>query len=112
MEEREIIWVGSSLDDVKAFPPVARRETGHQLGRVQHGLMPGDFKYMRSVGTGVYEIRIKDDGDQYRVFYVAKFEEGIYVLHAFEKKTRKTSQKDIEIAKKRYSEVLHLRGAT
>jgi phage-related protein len=76
-------WVGSSLVDLRAFPEVARREAGYQLRRVQEGLLPDDWKPMPSVGAGVEEIRLHS-GVEHRVLYVAKFEEAIYVLHAFE----------------------------
>lgn len=90
---------------VREFPAIAKREAGHQLDRVQRGLDPMDWKPMASVGKGVREIRIHHEG-QYRVIYVVSFEESIYVLHAFQKKTRKTSRKDLEIAKRAIKEVL------
>ena len=64
---------------------------------------------MPMVGTGEYELRIRADG-AFRVFYVPKFEEGIYVLHAFQKKSRRTSKADLEIGAKRYREVIASRG--
>ena len=81
---------------------------GYQLRRVQSGLMPDDFKPMQSVGSGVQEIRIRT-GRAHRVFYIAKFEESIYVLHAFEKKTQRTSQADLELGRKRLAEVIRHR---
>lgn len=63
--------------------------------------MPKDFKPMPDVGKGAYEIRVHLDG-AWRVIYVAKFAEAIYVLHAFQKKTQQTNKDDIELAKKRY----------
>lgn len=74
---------------------------GDELLRVQNGLMPVDFKPLKDVGKGAYEIRVHLNG-AWRVIYVAKFADAIYVLHAFEKKTQKTSQKDMELAKRRY----------
>lgn len=109
-KRQDISFEGSSLKDLREFPGEARREAGHQLDQVQQGLMPDDYKYMGSVGKGAYEIRIRDDGDQYRVIYVAKFEEGIYVLHAFQKTTRETEQKDIDLAKRRYNQVIQRRA--
>lgn len=73
---------------------------GYQLWLVQLGLEPNDWKPMASVGPGVREIRIHTDAE-HRVLYVAKFEEGVYVLHAFEKKTPKTPQRDLQIAVER-----------
>jgi phage-related protein len=86
-----------------------RRKTGLELRAVQRGREPTDFKPVPSVGTGVYEIRIHAQ-DAYRVFYVAKFEEAIYVLHAFQKKTQKTTKHDIEIGRQRYRTAQHRRG--
>jgi len=95
------MWLGSSKADLKAFPPDARRVAGFQLHRVQQGLEPNDWKPMTTVGTGVEEIRIHS-GLEHRVFYVAKFSEGIYVLHAFEKRSRKTPLREIELARDRF----------
>jgi phage-related protein len=102
MSERAIVWLGSSLVDLRAFPTDARRDAGYQLRRVQSGLMPSNWKAMSSVGPGVYEIRVRT-GAEHRVFYVAKFSEAIYVLHAFEKRTRQTRSEDIEVARRRYA---------
>ena len=101
--------VGSSREDIQRFPEEARRRAGYQLRRVQHGLMPDDWKPMASVGGGVREIRIHA-GTEHRVFYVAKFEEGIYVLHAFEKRTGRTRQANIDLAKRRLAIVLAWRA--
>jgi len=68
-------------------------------------LAPKDFKYMKSVGNGVYELRIRAS-IQYRVFYVTKYKGTVYVLHAFVKKTQRTKQHDIEIGKERYQQLL------
>ena len=109
MIEKPLAWLGSSLEDVRAFPAEARRAAGYQLGRVQQGLMPDDWKPMTTVGVGVYEIRIHT-GLEHRVFYVAKHEEAVYVIHAFEKRTPRTSEADIALARKRLADVLRLRG--
>jgi phage-related protein len=61
---------------------------------------------MPTVGAGVHEIRVRDDGGVFRMMYVAKFPEAVYVLHAFQKKTRATSRKDLALAKDRYQEIL------
>ena len=95
-------FVGSSLDDLRNFPDEARRAAGFELHAIQSGLEPSDWKAMPTVGSGVREIRIHILGE-WRVLYVAKFQEAIYVLHVFQKKTRKTNQQDIELARKRYS---------
>ena len=102
MPMKDVHFVGSSLDDLKNFPAGARREAGFELSNVQSGLQPSDWKPMSSVGAGAGEIRIKDEAGIYRVIYVAKFENAVYVLHAFEKKTQKTRKADIALAKARY----------
>ena len=105
---KPIIFCGNSLDDLRSFPCMARREAGHQLDQVQNGLEPDDWKPMKTIGPGVKEIRIRDDAGAFRVVYVAKFTDGVYVLHCFQKKTEKTSKKDLDLAAKRYSDVLRM----
>ena len=100
-----IEFLGTSLKTVREFPALAKREAGYQLDRVQHGLDPMDWRPMKSVGHGVREIRIQHEG-QYRVIYMASFEENVYVLHAFQKKTQKTSRRDLDAAKRALKEVL------
>ena len=103
-------WMGSSLKDLREFPEEVRREAGFELRQVQRGEQPSDFKYMQSVGSGVQEIRLRGQhGDHYRVMYIAKFEEGIYVLHAFQKTSAKTEQRDIDLAKSRLQAVKAMR---
>ena len=98
---KRIVWIGDSLARVRDFPPEARHETGGQLGIVQAGLEPADWKPMPAVGLGVNEIRVRAGG-AYRVIYVAKFVEAVYVLHAFQKKARKTPRADIELVRRRF----------
>ena len=83
---------------------------GTELRQIQNGLMPSDFKPMTTVGAGVFEIRVRA-GNQYRVIYVAKFSEAVYVLHAFIKKTQKTAAPDLELAHNRYNALLNTRKA-
>lgn len=109
MTEKPLAWLGSSLADVRAFPAEAKRAAGYQLGRVQQGLMPADWKPMTSVGAGVYEIRIHTDLE-HRVFYVAKYEEAVYVIHAFEKRTARTREADIALARRRLADFLRLQA--
>ena len=97
---------GSSLDDLRAFPHTARREAGHQLDLVQNGYDPDDWKPVNTVGHGVKEIRIRDNAGAFRVMFVAKFSDAVYVLHCFQKKTQKTSKPDLDVAAKRYRELL------
>jgi phage-related protein len=101
---KRLEFVGSSLEDLKEFPIEARRTAGFELGFVQRGLDPSDWKPMKEVGAGVREIRIHVLGE-WRVLYVAKFAEAIYVLHAFQKKTQKTKREDIELARTRYRQI-------
>ena len=108
MSRRPLFWVGSTLKDLRAFPRPARRQAGHELDLVEQGLEPTDFKPMPSVGAGVYEIRVRGEG-AFRVFYVAKFAEGVYVLHAFQKKSQQTSRLDMEVGRARYRDVVNHR---
>jgi phage-related protein len=108
-DEKEIRWIGSSYEDLLAFPKDSRKEAGFQLGKVQSGLEPTDWKPFDDVGAGTNEIRIRDASGIYRVMYVAKFEEAIYVLHCFEKKTQATSKRDKGIAGARYRAVVNAR---
>jgi phage-related protein len=101
---KPLYFAGSALEDLRAFSLVQRREAGYQLGRVQSGLEPSDWKPMANVGRGVREIRIQHEG-QYRLIYVAKLDDAVYVLHAFRKKTQKTRKQDIEIARRRFREI-------
>ena len=100
MSDKPLVWVGSSLDDTRSFPIEARRIAGYQLRRVQSGLMPDDWKPMATVGPGVTELRVHAGGE-YRIVYVARLADAVYVLHAFEKKSRTTPRADIELARKR-----------
>lgn len=97
-------FVGSSLDDLRNFPDEARRAAGFELYSLQCGLEPSDWGSMGTVGRGVREIRIHVLGE-WRVLYVAKFSGAIYVLHAFQKKSRKTSRKDVDLASRRYRQI-------
>lgn len=102
---KRIDWVGDSLERLRAFPPDAMHDAGYQLELVQSGSPPEDWKPMPSVGLGVSEIRVRAGG-AFRVFYVAKFPEAVYVLHAFQKKSRQTAQGEIELARRRFRAVL------
>ena len=109
MTHRPILWAGSAREDLRTFPDSARRRAGQELDLLQQGLEPHDFKPMPSIGAGVYELRIRSGG-AFRVFYVAKFAEGLYVLHAFQKKTPQTGRLDVELGAKRYREILRQRS--
>jgi phage-related protein len=98
---KSLQFIGSSLDDLRDFPDEARRAAGFELRAVQAGFDPGDWKPMQAIGPGAREIRIHVLGE-WRIIYVARFREIVYVLHAFQKKSRKTSRQDIALARERY----------
>lgn len=103
------LWFcGSSLDDLRNFPDEARRAAGFELRSVQNGLDPSDWKPMTSVGPGVREIRIRVMGE-WRILYVATRPEGVHVLHAFHKTSRKTERHDIDLARRRLLEIGRIR---
>lgn len=108
MEDKPINWVGTSKGDLCSFPEDARRKAGFQLRALQRGEAPADFKPISIVGKGVEEIRIWTE-DTYRIFYVARFDEAVYVLHAFQKKTQKTTKQDIKVGQQRYQQMIQYR---
>ena len=108
MDAKPLLWVGSAREDLRRLPAAVRKALGTDLRRVQDGLVPRDWKPMATVGSGVLEIRVRVQG-AFRLVYVAKFAEGIYVLHVFQKKTQKTSGLDIDVAQTRYAAVLRAR---
>lgn len=106
---KPVHFVGSSREDLRELPENARETAGHQLFKVQQGKEPDDWKPMPTVGIGVQEIRVWDESGTYRVLYVAKFEEAVYVLHVFEKRSQKTAKGDVQRAKGRYTDLLKWR---
>jgi len=105
---KPLFWVGSALARIRALPARARRAAGHQLSQVQLGLDPSDWKPMPAVGPGVIEIRIHENGE-HRVLYLARFDEAIYVPHAFEKRTPRTRRFDVDLARRNLAEVIRRR---
>ena len=105
---KPLVWLGSSHDDIRRFPGVDRQEAGFELYQIQRGHEPSDWKPMLTVGTGVKEVRLHGR-NEYRVMYIAKFAEAVYVLHAFIKKTQQTSKADIELARTRYKQLIAAR---
>jgi len=103
---KPVAFRAGSLKDLRAFPASARREAGHQLDQVQNGRDPDDWKPMSTIGPGVREIRIREAEGAFRMIYMAKFEDAIYVLHCFQKKTQKTSREDVMLATQRYKDLL------
>ena len=101
---KKLKWVGGSYKRLKDFPEAARRKAGYELGQVQLGEEPSDWRVMQAVGPGAMEIRIHEP-HEHRVIYVAKFPEAVYVLNAFEKKTQQTPEKEIRLARAAYAEL-------
>lgn len=102
---RPVYFLGDSLKYLRDFPEDARHDAGYQPDKVQRGEQPDDFKPMAAIGKGVEEIRVTDDSGAYRVIYVAQRADAVYVLHAFQKKTRATSKRDIDTAKRRFAQL-------
>lgn len=109
MADKPLVWIGASRHDLLDFPGEARRRAGFELRAVQRGENPSDFKPMPIIGPGAYEVRIQSGG-AFRVFYLTKFDEGVYVLHAFQKKSQSTSKRDIAIGQERFKEAQALHG--
>ena len=99
---KAVRFIATARKDLAEFPQSARRRAGYELFMVQVGRDPADFKPVPSVGPGAYEIRVRDEAGAFRVIYMGKFAHAVYVLHAFQKKTRKTSRADIALARSRY----------
>lgn len=102
---KRLEFLGDSLEQLRDFPEIARKEAGVQLHKVQLGFEPSDWKPMTSVGAGVREIRIRDEAGAFRVLYVAKIEDAVYVLHAFQKKTQQTAKRDLDLAAARLRQI-------
>lgn len=100
MAEKPLIWLGNSREAIRTFPDDARQIAGFKPWRVQRGLEPNDWKPMASIGPSVQEIRIHT-GLEHRVLHVTKFAEAVYVLHAFEKRSRRTPKDDLDLARHR-----------
>ncbi len=106
---KSVHFVGTSRGDIRQLPDSAQETAGFQLFKVQQGKEPDDWKPMPTVGPGVQEIRIRDDRGAFRVFYVAKYEEAVYVLHVFQKRSQKTARADLDLGKSRYVDLLKWR---
>ena len=97
--------MGSSKQDLIDFPVGAKREAGYQLGKIQAGLEPDDWKPMKTVGVGVREIRMRDSTGAFRIIYLANVGTAVYVLHCFQKKTQRTSLTDLRLAQERFKQI-------
>jgi len=106
---KSVHFVGTSRGDIRQLPDSAQETAGFQLFKVQQGKELDDWKPMPTVGPGVQGIRIRDDRGAFRVFYVAKFEEAVYVLHVFQKRSQKTARADLDLGKSRYVDLLKWR---
>jgi phage-related protein len=103
---KPVVSRGDSLARLREFPREAMREAGYQVERLQTGREAKDWKPMPSIGTGVNELRVRMGG-AFRVVYVAKFAEAIYVLHAFQKKSQRTARLDVELARARFKSLMN-----
>ncbi|CDN46890.1 type II toxin-antitoxin system RelE/ParE family toxin [Neorhizobium galegae] len=102
---KRLEFLGDALDRLRDFPEVARKEAGVQLHKIQLGLEPSDWKPMTTIGAGVREIRIRDETGAFRIIYVTKIEDAVYVLHAFQKKTQQTAKRDLDIVTARLRQI-------
>jgi phage-related protein len=100
-----IVWEGDSRDILKSFPETVVQNLGFELWQLQQGEMPRDYRPLPSVGSGVYELRDQDKRGWYRVVYLSRIDDVIYVLHCFEKKTREMPRKDFQKSKQRLTAV-------
>ncbi|MGI8856335.1 MAG: type II toxin-antitoxin system RelE/ParE family toxin [Thermomicrobiales bacterium] len=90
---RPIHWVGSSKDDLRAFPDDVQDVMGYALELAQRGTKHPDAKPLKGFGgASVLEIIDDYDGDTYRTMYTVRLRSGIYVLHAFQKKSKRGSE--------------------
>jgi phage-related protein len=94
--------MGRSREDLREFPDADRGDAGYELDEVKRGEEPSDWKPMPRVGAGVREIRVQEESGAFRVIYLASRPEGVYVLHCFQKKTQKTSRRDLGLATERF----------
>ena len=103
--EAIIAWEGESRDVIREFPEDVRSELGIDLQLLQWGEQPSSFRPMQSVGKGVFELKQQDERSWYRVIYLSRIDDVIHVLHCFEKDSKKTPKKDIDLAKTRLKAV-------
>jgi phage-related protein len=96
----------SSLDDLRAFPAATRREVGYQLDQAQAGREPDNWQPMAAIGRGVRETCIRDETGGFRIMDVARFAGAVYVLHCFKKRTQETGKPDLDVATRRYQELV------
>jgi phage-related protein len=102
---KPLVFLGDALDRLRDFPETARKEAGVQLHKIQLGLEPSEWKPMTTIGTGVRDIRIRDEKGAFRILYVTRIKDAIFVLHAFHKKTQQTAKRDMDIAASRLRQI-------
>lgn len=108
---RRLVWMGNSKRNIQAFPEGVQKIIGDELQLIQFGGMPKDAKPFKGLGSGVFEIAVRFIGDAYRTVVAVRLGEKIYVLHAFQKKSRKgiaTPKREIDLIKQRYAEAKEL----
>jgi phage-related protein len=106
--DKELAFFQAAYDVYTKFPEHIQDDGGYQLHLLQNGMEPADFKPLKRVGPGAYELRLDDETNEYRVVYVAKLDNKVWVLHAFQKKTRTTRDSDIESAKDAYKALVKM----
>lgn len=102
---KPVVFVGDSLARLREFPDETRHDAGYQIDKLQRGQKPDDFKPMPAIGKGVEELRVWDDAGTWRVIYLTRLADAVYILHAFQKKTRTTAKRDIDIARQRLAQL-------
>src|SRR5271157_2285448 len=108
---RPLVWLGNSLRNLRAFPAEAKKIIGDELQLIQFGGMPRDAKPFKGIGSGVFEIALRHDSEAYRTVLAVQLGRNIYVLHAFQKKSKKgiaTPKPDVDLIKQRYKEAKEL----
>lgn len=99
-------FLGDSLVQLRKFNDDVKQDIGYQLEKVQRGERPDDYKPMAAIGKGIEELRVWDQSGTYRVIYIAKLPDAVYVLHVFKKKTQATTKRDIELARNRFDALM------
>lgn len=102
---KPLVFLGDALERLRDFPEPVRKEAGVQLHKIQLGFDPSDWKPMPTVGAGVREIRIREESGAFRVIYIARLEDAVYVLHAFQKKAQQTEKRDLDLASSRLRQI-------
>lgn len=110
---RPLVWLGNSRRNIRAFPAEVQKTIGDELQLIQFGGMPRDAKPFKGVGSGVIEIALRHETDAYRTVVAVQLGRRIYVLHAFQKKSKRgiaTPKHEVDLIKQRYKEAKELAG--